>query len=173
MRHSSPVMTALCSVILLAGCEPRSEDSSDTTAASDSADFASQQRAAEEIIARFGSRMKMVSLLAPDSAVAAAVREAYGELVTRELLSTWMEQPTLAPGRRVSSPWPARIEVETVRQLADNLIEVTGDVVYVTSVERSQEGSDATEPVRLRVTRRPDGSWRISEYAEGTESKGG
>lgn len=172
IRPSLLLILVLCTTSLVAGCENPDSENGATDRASDSAAIYGQQRAVEEIVARFASRMQTVSLQAAHNVVSAQVREAYGELVTFELLAEWMELPDSAPGRRVSSPWPDRIEVDTIRRLATDLFEVTGQVVYVTSVDRTPEASAATEPVRLRVIRMADESWRISEYAEGPGSGG-
>ena len=166
MRNSIHVTILLCAVSILAGCESRTAEDSAAAQISDSAGFAEQQREVEETVARLGSRMQSVSLLAPANAVEQDLRDAYGDVVTVELLNGWIARPDSAPGRRASSPWPDRIDIETVRQLSSNLVEVSGVVVYVTSVERSRQGNAITRAVRLRVARMPDGSWRISEYQE-------
>src|SRR5918992_2146126 len=71
-----------------------------------------------QVVERFGERLQRVSLLAPESVVVREVRAAYAPFVTPELLATWTSNPRSAPGREVSSPWPARIEVRSV-QVAD------------------------------------------------------
>jgi hypothetical protein len=66
------------------------------------------------VVELLGERMKQVSLLAPAYEVRAEIRENYTELVTPRLLDQWLFRPDAAPGREVSSPWPERIEIDTV-----------------------------------------------------------
>ncbi|HEX6532967.1 MAG TPA: hypothetical protein VF041_00135 [Gemmatimonadaceae bacterium] len=162
---------------LLAGCDrqaPHGATAERTVPGTDSA----ARRTARDVVTRFGSRMQTVSLLAPDSVVSAEMRDAYGALVTPELLAEWMAHPDRAPGRRVSSPWPDHIRVDSVRAVTDRELEVTGAVVYATSAERARgeeegEGKGArSEPVRLRVGKGDDGSWRIRAYAQGARPAG-
>jgi hypothetical protein len=115
---------------------------------------------ARQIVEQLGARMKQVSLQAPDSVVVRRIREAYGPLVTPDLLETWIADPGRAPGRRVSSPWPERIEIRSVKPGRSDSCLVEGEVVYVTSVELVQGGAIMREPVILRVVE--DGAWRVS-----------
>jgi hypothetical protein len=172
-----PRPTLLAAALLLAGCDgSRAADrAADSTAARSApppaegvpAADSMRQHAVRDVVAHFGERLQAVSLLAPDSVVAAQLAEAYGALVTPQLLAAWTARPDSAPGRRVSSPWPDHIRIDSLRPLRDDLVEVTGAVVYVTSVERARGGSAATAPVRLEVSRSDGGNWRISDYTEG------
>jgi hypothetical protein len=151
---------------VLAACEaPASRDRGNEKAA-DSAIASEQERAARQVVEQFGARMQTVSLLAPDSMVPRQLREAYGPLVTPELLALWTAQPDSAPGRRVSSPWPDRIEVASVRPLGEDTLEVSGTLRYKSSADAAGASPAASEPVTLRVVRVTDGSWRIGAYAE-------
>lgn len=172
--------TVIIAALLLAGCDatPRSADRAAQPAPPDTvqpATDAARQQAVRDVVGRFGERLRDVSLLAPDSIVTAALRQAYGALVTPALLATWVAHPDSAPGRRVSSPWPGRIRIDSLRPAGAERVVVTGAVLYATSVERAQGGSAATAPVRLEVSRGADGEWRISDYAEdaGSAAAGG
>ena len=91
-------------MLLLVGCsERRGADAGATTAA------ASCDTDARDVVERFGRRMREVSLLAPDTVVRRELRDAYGALASDSLLRAWESAPANAPGREVSSPWPARI----------------------------------------------------------------
>jgi hypothetical protein len=114
-------------------------------------------------VERFGERLARVSLLASEATLRQQIRAEYGELVTSSLLDAWLADPSVAPGRRVSSPWPGRIEVRDVRRMPTGAYEVTGDIVHVTSVEVAQGGAARRERVALVVVREPDGRWRINE----------
>jgi hypothetical protein len=120
-----------------------------------------------QVVERLGERLKEVPLLAPDSALVRAIREAYAPLVTSDLLAAWTAEPSRAPGRDVSSPWPERIEVRTVVSVENGACRAEGEVLYVTSVELAQGGAVARELVTLLMVEDPtrsDGGWRISAY---------
>ncbi|HEX7051386.1 MAG TPA: hypothetical protein VF188_14360 [Longimicrobiales bacterium] len=115
-------------------------------------------RAAAAVVERFGARLARVSLLAPDSVVRRQIRAEYGPLVTPALLESWLRDPSAAPGRAVSSPWPDRIEVREVRRAGAGVYDVVGHVVYVTSVEVAEGGAARRE--RLAATVVVDGAGR-------------
>lgn len=125
--------------------------------------------AARQVAERLGESLKRVSLLAPDSLVTRAIRSAYAPLVTPSLLDAWTADPTHAPGRTVSSPWPERIEVGSVQAAAGGACRVEGQVVYVTSAELAREGATARQSVMLQVVN--DDGWRISSYRAGARSR--
>src|SRR6476661_6366584 len=133
---------------------------------SDSATSLDPERAVRRLVTLFGSRMQTVSLLVPDSLAASRLQEAYGTLVTPDLLSDWMARPTVAPGRRVSSPWPDRIEVQSVTPAGADEYLVTGSLVYETSSSGQSVARVAARSVRLHVRRSGDGGWRISMYEQ-------
>ena len=123
-------------------------------------------RAVRRLVMLFGSRMQTVSLLVPDSLAASRLQEAYGTLVTPDLLSDWMARPAVAPGRRVSSPWPARIEVKSVTPSGSDEYLVTGSLIYESSTSGQSVARVAEQRVRLQVRRSGDGGWRISVYEQ-------
>lgn len=168
MIRTAP-LPILCLAIALTGlisaCKQASSDS-DSVAASSAASMAADEDSVRAVVARFGQRLQSVSLLGPDSSVAADLRAQYTQLVTPELLALWLEEPSSAPGRRVSSPWPDRIEVERVKRTSADEFEVTGRVVYVSSAGAEGEGK-SSGAVRLRLMQGTDGHWRISDYSEG------
>jgi hypothetical protein len=125
---------------------------------------------ATHVVERLGERMKHVSLQAADSVIVRQIREAYAPLVTPDLLETWIGNPAHAPGRQVSSPWPDRIEVRSVKAGRDNSCLVEGEVVYLTSVELTEGGTAARESVTLQVV--ADSAWRVSAYSPGAGGPG-
>ncbi|HEX2167969.1 MAG TPA: hypothetical protein VHG09_12115 [Longimicrobiales bacterium] len=148
------LVTVMC---LLAACRggdgpPADEAAADAVACDDPA--------VREVVEEFGRRLNHVSLLAPDSIVEAAMREAYAPFVTAELLDRWIADPASAPGRQVSSPWPQRIEVRSTADAADAQCRVEATVIHVTSADTST--SAVREAVRILV-RDVDG-WRISGF---------
>lgn len=124
------------------------------------------EQAVRRTVRVFGARMQTVALLAPDSIAASRVQEAYGTLVTPDLLSDWMARPTAAPGRRISTSWPDRIEVRTVQPSGVDEYLVTGALIYESSAAGRSAGRPATRPVRLHVRRTSDGTWRISMFEQ-------
>jgi len=163
-RRLLPFMM-VCSA-LLAACGRPDAAAGGTSAAVDTAAPLDPERAVRRLVTLFGSRMQAVSLLAPDSLAASRLQEAYGTLVTPDLLSDWMARPATAPGRRVSSPWPDRIEVKSVTPAGVDEYVVTGALVYASSASGESAARAAARPVRLRVRRSGDGGWRISMYEQ-------
>nr|WP_300094819.1 stalk domain-containing protein [Sedimentibacter sp.] len=120
----------------------------------------------ENIVRGFGSRLKMVSLLAPDKLLKESMNENYGKLVTKELLEKWMNNPSEAPGRAVSSPWPERIDIESSEKVSDNKYKIKGYIIEVTSVEKASGGIAAKREISLDVEK-IGGTWIISNVELG------
>jgi len=155
---------ALLLCLALSGCTERAPTPS--AEAEREAAPACEAPAARRVVEQLGERLKDVPLLAPDSLAVRAIREAYAPLVTADLLEAWTAEPSRAPGRDVSSPWPERIAVRSVAPAERGACRVEGDVVYVTSEERAQGGAATREPVTLEVVREGD-EWRIGAYEPG------
>jgi len=154
---------------LLAACgAPDARPVGGSARAADTSTALDPDRAVRRVVKLFGSRMQTVSLLVPDSLAASRVQEAYGTLVTPDLLSDWMARPAAAPGRRVSSPWPDRIEVQSVTPSGSDEYLVTGSLIYESSASGQSVSRAAAQPVRLHLRRGGDGGWRISMYEQTT-----
>lgn len=153
--------------VLLAACDRADVPPARRLArGTDSAAPLDPERAVRRLVTLFGARMRTVSLLGPDSIAASSLQEAYGTLVTPDLLSDWMARPISAPGRRVSSPWPDRIDVKTVQASGVDEYLVTGSVIYQSSAAGASTSHLAARPVRLHVRRSGDGTWRISMFEQ-------
>ena len=109
------------------------------------------------VVSEFGVRLKNVSLLAADAA--AQMQAGYGNLVTAELLAQWQASPQNAPGRLTSSPWPERIEIETVTLVSNQEYRVAGTLVEATSDNPRANAYSVNITVSL-----VDGTWLISAY---------
>ena len=156
MRRALAVAATLGATFACAGEPPPPVDTALANAAvCDTAD-------ARAVVERFGERLRDVSLLAPDSAVTDQIRQAYAPYVTPGLLAAWVARPDSAPGRKVSSPWPDRIRIDTIRPAGLHTCRVVGQVIYTTSVNETQGGDSLREEVVLRVT--GDTAWRIDDY---------
>jgi hypothetical protein len=155
------VSLACAAIVLLAACEGR-----DSEPVVDSAlrpmEVACDPAAARAVVERFGEKLRELSLLAPDSVFKRTIREAYAPYVRPSLLDVWVAHRDSAPGRKVSSPWPERIAIDTVEAAGLQTCRVIGNVVYVTSADETGGGGGIRERVVLRVTR--DSVWRIDDY---------
>ncbi|MFO8060305.1 MAG: hypothetical protein R6U70_06590 [Bacillota bacterium] len=119
-----------------------------------------------DLVEDFGSRLRLVPSLAPSDVISRSMEENYGNLVTGDLLESWQHSPEDAPTRRLSSPWPDRIEISTVQQLTDDEYEVEGQIIEITSVEKESGGAAAKRPITLSVNREGD-RWLISDVVLG------
>jgi len=121
--------------------------------------------AAREVVQRFGDRLKMVSLQAPESLVVRQLRDAYGDVATPEALEAWIAAPSRAPGRLVSSPWPDRIRIDSIRPVGDAECAADGVVIQRTSADSASGSTGAlSEAVTVRLRAVNDSGWRVSGY---------
>lgn len=109
-------------------------------------------------VAQFGNQLNTVSLLSPTAGE--DIRKAYASYVTPALLETWINDPSIAPGRETSSPWPDHIEADTVTMSEDGSYEVLGRIMLMTST-----GDAGIIPVSLTVAN-VDGGFLITRYEE-------
>jgi hypothetical protein len=115
-----------------------------------------------EVVERLGERMAQVSLQGPDSQVVHEVREAYAGIASEGLLASWTTAPRSAPGRLVSSPWPDRIEIDSVSRSDAGSCRVEGDIVLVSSADAARTGEATRQPVTVWVTHQ--GAWLITRF---------
>ena len=146
------ILAALPLCLLLAACAP---------AASEPAIASAEADAVAAVVKDFGSRLKNVSLLAPDAAQ--QIQAQYAELVTQELLAAWLADPMQAPGRLTSSPWPDRIEIDAIHSIGPTLYQLVARVIEITSAEVGTDKIVASYAVSLTV-RQTGGQWLISDY---------
>ena len=126
-------------------------------------DVQDEEGAVRYVVESFGKRLQSVSIPSPDAAQ--AIREQYAEWISLELLEAWTEEPSRAPGRIVSSPWPDHIEITALVKEGADRYAVTGFVVEITSVELGNGGAAAKIPVHL-VVEKQEGRWLITGYVE-------
>src|SRR4051812_4438685 len=67
------------------------------------------------VVTEFGKRLREVSVMAPKAAAAKAMDGAYAAYVAPGLLAAWKRDPQKAAGKQTSSPYPARIDIETIK----------------------------------------------------------
>lgn len=114
------------------------------------------------LVANFGKELKFVSLLAPKADVEKAMDEHYAKYVTPELLAQWKQNPSLAPGRQVSSPWPDRIEIQSTEMETETSYKVNAKVIEITSNE-ADGGMSSSYTVMLKV-QKIGSVWRVSSF---------
>lgn len=104
----------------------------------------------------FGRALRRVSVLDPAGA-RRAMREAYAPYVSPELLARWTSDPSSAPGRAASNPFPQRIEIGSVVHEGGGC-RIEGAVVEVATPDTT--AIVARDSVRLVLANR--GGWRIT-----------
>lgn len=156
--------SALVLLLLAFACtEPQAPQSASPVATETTAvDPSKAWLSPAEVVEAFGRRLKQVSVLGPSGATTMAIREHYAPLVSPKLLDQWLQEPATAPGRQVSSPYPDRIEIETISE-GETRAEVAGDIV-----EATNQGDVARVPVRVALAME-NGEWRITAFEQVTE----
>jgi hypothetical protein len=164
------VVGVLVTSSLLCGCEQRPDLANDTAFRRPGAANATGARESdvspqkpEQVVEELGRRMRLVSVLAPADLAAKAMRMSYAGFVDPKLLEVWSTNPTHAPGRQTSSPWPDRIEVQSA-SLSGDQATVIGKIVEATSA-----GETGRVPVEVGL-KREGSSWLIIEYAVRSET---
>jgi len=110
----------------------------------------------------FGNVLKNVPLLASKEIVDQSIRDSYGAFVSPDLLSLWIDDPSKAPGRLTSSPWPERIEVTSVNKI-NSYYQVIGNVVEITSQEVVAGGNAGLYPITIKVEK-INNEWLITNF---------
>lgn len=120
----------------------------------------------QAVVEGFGLRLRNVSLLAPEETVRADIEHEYGPYVDEKLITAWQLAPLDAPGRLTSSPWPARINIETITKINSSKYSVQGTMIELSSAEETSGSIAASYPVTLTVEK-IDGAWLITTYEKG------
>ena len=115
------------------------------------------------VVEGFGQRLKRVSLLSPSAPE--DIKAQYSEYVSNTVLEQWMSSPETAPGRIVSSPWPDRIEITSVKKTTSNAYSVAGNVIEITSRELNAGGYADKMPVQIKV-QKSDDRWLIVNFVQ-------
>jgi len=90
--------------------------------------------AIRDLIEHFGRSLKNVSL--SSSNIKEEITQNYKDFVSQELIQQWQQNPSQAPGRLVSSPWPDRIEISEIKKINEATYIIYGNIIEVTSVEQ-------------------------------------
>lgn len=121
------------------------------------------QNQVRNLVVEFGKKLQSVPLAASKEIAAKAITDNYSGFVSAELLDLWQEDPTKAPGRLTSSPWPDRIEIASVTKISENSYEVQGNVIEITSVELINSGLAAQYSV-VATIEDINGEWLITNF---------
>ena len=119
------------------------------------------------VVEDFGSRLQRVSLLSPT--VEEDMRQEYADLVSPELLEQWIFDPSSAPGRLTSSPWPDRVDIHSVESVSDTRYAITGEIVEITSTEVGSDEAANRIPIRLTVEKSGE-HWVITDLEQGADA---
>jgi hypothetical protein len=125
------------------------------------------QATIRDVVTEFGEKLQLVSVLAPSADVKKSMDAQYAPYITPDLLSSWESDPSKAPGRTVSSPWPERIDIDTLVLNEDTSYTITGTVVEVTSVEANNGTVFDSYPVTINLKKQRNGGWLISSFSRG------
>lgn len=111
------------------------------------------------VVTSLGAYEKSVSLQEEEELLKSDIQASYGQFVTDSLLQAWRADPKHAPGRLTSSPWPDRIEIDSISPQGAGYI-VSGRVIMMTST-----GESGQVPV-VTLLVRENGKWKIAVYQE-------
>jgi hypothetical protein len=128
-----------------------------------------QTEEVKSVVVEFGTKLKNVSLQLPKEELQKAMMDNYGPYVSQDLLGVWQNDPSLAPGRQTSSPWPEKINILSVTKIDDQSYAVEANVIEVTSAEKEGEVAGVL-PIGLGLEFL-DGKWIITEFRKGDYSK--
>lgn len=160
MRKTALVLLALLLAASLFGCAAGNNrnQSDDTKQQTDTLD----KQAVTNLVLEFGKKLTSVSLLTPADTVSKSIQDNYGGYVSPRLLDAWVKEPLKAPGRYTSSPWPDRIEVISAKKVSAGAYEVQGEIIEITSIEKTNRGVAARQPITLAV-KKIDNRWLIDD----------
>ncbi|GBG07759.1 hypothetical protein PAT3040_02320 [Paenibacillus agaridevorans] len=109
----------------------------------------------------FGQNLKHVRIVTvPEEKTKELIDQYYTPYVAKELITAWKEHIESTPGRELSSPWPERIEVQSVIFTNDAVSEVQGHIIGMAGGEIV--GKDAVS-IHLKLE---DGKWKIDHIEE-------
>lgn len=157
------LMLLLLSLALISGCSNAPQ-----TQQTQPADPAEQEAAVRVVVESFGKSLQLVSLLAPEDVLKNSMEVNYGGLVDTALIQQWLADPTAAPGRLTSSPWPDRIEILSVEQQQDGSFTVTGTIIEVTSADQGSDQAASRRPITLHLVNGPADAWIIDQVTLGS-----
>lgn len=123
---------------------------------------------ARATVESFGRSLQKVPLLGDAQAVADAMQQHYAPYVATGLLRDWKKDPSQAPGRFTSSPWPDRIEVSEVLGNSDRSATARGSIIEITSDSMTGGTPPQAYVIEARL-KRTGSNWKIVEFRGGPD----
>ena len=93
------------------------------------------------------------------------------QLVTDRLYQVFVQDKARIPGRYVSSPWPERIEIDSIQMLDSGSYTVHGSLVLMTDDKRGSRRAIAGEALITLTLKKVNGIWLIDDAVGGTQPK--
>lgn len=123
--------------------------------------------AARAVVEEFGTKLQNVNVLGDKTMAADAIASEYGPLITPALLSQWQQDPTLAPGRLISSPWPDHIQITSLERENRSKYIIEGDIVEVSNEAGLAEPKESVRRPGVFTVEKDNSTWKISEVVLG------
>ncbi len=160
---NTKILFGICTLLLIIGIGlyTYSPIPPDTTSVSNANDTAIRATVTE-----FGTKLKNVSLLAPNASSTLATE--YGSYIAPELLAKWQQNPNLAIGRQTSSPWPESIDVVSVTPLSESTYTVEANVIEVTNASPREPA--AVYPITITIQKIAE-KWLVTSLSRGAYSE--
>ena len=122
------------------------------------------QAGVRKVVESFGYTMKNFSLLS--QTVKQDMEQNYKPFLSAELLSSWENDPSKAVGRLVSSPWPDKIDISSIKPDGANSYQVSGKIILTTGDQIAKGDKAITQPVDFTVSKVGD-KWLITSAKTG------
>lgn len=170
MKKKISLLFVLLLCVSLFGCQNEAvsqvSPAGSDVAANAAQPTSSDENAVSKLVEDFGKKLQSVSLLAPAKILKESIQENYGPYVTSALLQKWQNDPSAAPGRKTSSPWPDRIDILSMTYMAaEDTYTVQGEIIEITSADQAGTAA-AKRPVTLGIVK-SDGEWKIDSVTLG------
>ncbi|MCX6097169.1 MAG: hypothetical protein NTZ77_01595 [Caldiserica bacterium] len=122
-----------------------------------------------QVVGEFGARLKDVDINASDQDIMTAVDFDLKQFITDRLYQVFVQDKIRIPGRYVSSPWPERIEINSVQMLDSGSYAVHGSQVMMTDDTVAHGGNAGEEPITLTL-KKVNGIWFIDDVIGGPKA---
>ena len=122
-----------------------------------------------QVVGEFGARLKDVVITASDQDVMTAVDFNLKQLITDRLYRVFVQDKIRIPGRYVSSPWPDRIEIDSVQMLDSGSYTIHGSQVVMTDDTVAHGGNAGETPITLTL-KKVNGIWLIDDVIGGPKA---
>ena len=122
-----------------------------------------------QVVGEFGARLKDVVITTSDQNVITAVDFNLKQLITDRPYQVFVQDKIRIPGRYVSSPWPERIEINSIQMLDSGSYTVNGSQVVMTDDTVAHSGNAGETPITLTL-RKVNGIWLVDDVIGGPKA---